>query len=82
MDNLYCDIHPLEGESFVDAVVRTIPLRKRSLMGLALKKILLRLREANGQATEMDLLELQNCTNEFDRINSMTDEEYELEELK
>ena len=45
MDTLYCNIHPLDGESVVDAVVRTVSSRERALSGLALKIMLLRLQK-------------------------------------
>lgn len=77
MDTLYCNIHPLDGESVVDAVIRTVSLRKRALSGLALKIMLLRLQKESGKFTEQ---ELQDCQNEFKRINNMTDEEYDRQE--
>ena len=77
MDTLYCNIHPLDGESVVDAVVRTVSSRERALSGLALKIMLLRLQKESGKFTEQ---ELQDCQNEFKRINNMIDEEYDRQE--
>lgn len=76
-NDLYCNIHPTKGESFVDAAIRTVPTRQRVLSGLALKIISIRLKRENDRATEVDLLELQRCENKFERINNMTDEQYE-----
>ena len=77
MNALYCNIHPPDGESVVDAVVRTVSARERALSGLALKIMFLRLQKESGKFTEQ---ELQDCQNKFKRISNMTDEEYDSQE--
>lgn len=72
MNPIYCDIHPLPGESFIDACVRITPLRQRVLSGLALKTMCIRMHPENYPKNEDQRIKI-----EFDKINQMTDEEYE-----
>lgn len=71
------DIKP--HETYIDAVCRTIPVRQRALMGLSLKIMSLRLKKMNGKYVDEN--EEMKAINEFDRLENMTDEEYDLESL-
>jgi hypothetical protein len=69
-----------QNETYVYALCRTIPARRRALTGLALKIMLLRLRKMNGEY--VDKSEEINAINESNRLRNMTDEEYNLEVLR
>ena len=71
------DIRP--NETYIDAVCRTTPARQRALMGLSLKIMSLRLKKMNGKYVDEN--EEMKAINEFDRLENMTDEEYDLESL-
>lgn len=71
------DIKP--NETYVDALCRTIPARRRALTGLALKIMSLRLKKMNGKYVDEN--EEMKAINEFNRLENMTDEEYDLESL-
>lgn len=63
------DIKP--GESYVDALCRTIPKRERALNGLSLKLMVLRLQKEDTEEQEQIVLDKIN------RLTKMTNEEYE-----
>jgi hypothetical protein len=63
------DIRP--GESYIDALCRTIPKRERALSGLVLKLIALRLQKEETEEQE------QTVWDEINRLTKMTNEEYE-----
>lgn len=78
--NYFVGIEIESGESFVDALCRTIPVRQRALSGLSIKMAALKMSEVNGK--HIDENEKVNVENELNRLRSMTDEEYDLEELR
>lgn len=63
------DIRP--GESYIDALCRAIPARKRALSGLRLKLVVLRLQKEETEEQEQIVLD------EINRLTKMTNEEYE-----
>lgn len=68
------------GETYIDAVARAVPARQRVLMGLSLKIMSLRLKEEiHGKYVDKNAE--MDAINEFDRLENMTDEEYDLESL-
>lgn len=72
MNYMYCNIHPLPGEDFIDAATRSIPLRERVLSGLALKIIAVRMKPERYEDNEESKIKA-----EFDIVSQMTNEEYE-----
>lgn len=78
--NYFAGIEIKPGESFVDVLCRTIPARQRALSGLSIKMAALKMSEVNGE--HIDENEKINVENELNRLRSMTDEEYDLEELR
>jgi hypothetical protein len=59
------------GESYLDALCRTIPKRERALSGLGLKLMALRLQKEETEEQEQIVLD------EINRLTKMTNEEYE-----
>ena len=78
--NYFAGIEIKPNESYVEAVCRTIPARQRALSGLSIKMVALKMSEVNGK--HIDENEKVNVENELNRLRSMTDEEYDLEELR
>ena len=78
--NYFVGIEIRPGESFIEAVCRTIPARQRALSGLSIKMAALKMSEVNGK--HIDENEKVNVENKINRLRSMTDEEYDLEELR
>ena len=78
MDDYFAGYLIKDGETFIDSVCRTIPLRRRALSGLSLKMVSIRfsLKNNEGKYTQKDLDKIKK---EIKRINKMTDEEYESE---
>lgn len=78
--NYFAGIEIKPNESYVEAVCRTIPARQRALSGLSIKMVALKMSEVNGK--HIDENKKVNVENELNRLRSMTDEEYDLEELR
>ena len=76
----FAGIEIKSNESFIDALCRIIPAKQRALMGLSIKMIALKISEMNGR--HIDEIEKINVENEINRLRNMTNEEYDLEQLR